>query len=62
MPYKIKIQVAWQAAGEKGEQKANAKKNHFYLIEQVQANGDFYFQKSNKNPIISAGPDQSNNL
>ena len=27
-------------------------KTHFYLIEQIQSNGDYYFQKSNKSPII----------
>ena len=34
------------------ERKKFAKDNHFYLIEQIQANGDYYFQKNNKNPII----------
>ena len=34
------------------ERKKFSQKNHFYLIEQIQSNGDYYFQKSNKNPII----------
>ena len=34
------------------ERKKFAKSNHFYLIEQIQANGDYYFQKNNKSPII----------
>ena len=34
------------------EREKFAKKNHFYLIEQVQSNGDYYFQKINKSPII----------
>lgn len=34
------------------ERKKISSKNHFYLIEQIQSNGDYFFQKSNKNPII----------
>ena len=34
------------------EREKFSQKTHFYLIEQVQSNGDFYFQKSNKSPII----------
>ena len=34
------------------ERKKFSSKNHFYLIEQIQTNGDYYFQKNNKNPII----------
>ncbi len=34
------------------EREKFSQKTHFYLIEQVQSNGDYYFQKSNKSPII----------
>jgi|SaaInlStandDraft_6_1057023.scaffolds.fasta_scaffold03798_2 hypothetical protein len=34
------------------ERKKFSSKNHLYLIEQIQSNGDYYFSKSNKNPII----------
>ncbi len=34
------------------ERKKFAKQQHFYLIEQIQSNGDYYFQKNNKNPSI----------
>ena len=34
------------------ERKKFAKDSHFYLIEQTQANGDYYFHKNNKNPSI----------
>ena len=34
------------------ERKKFSEKNHFYLIEQVQSNGDYYFHQNNKNPII----------
>lgn len=34
------------------ERKKFSEKNHIYLIEQVQSNGDYFFNKSNKNPII----------
>lgn len=34
------------------ERKKFSSENHFYLMEQIQANGDYYFQNSNKNPII----------
>jgi len=34
------------------ERKKFSSKNHIYLLEQVQSNGDYFFNKSNKNPII----------
>ncbi len=34
------------------ERKKFSSKNHLYLIEQIQSNGDYYFSKANKNPII----------
>ena len=34
------------------ERKKFATESHFYLIEQVQFNGDYFYQKYNKNPII----------
>ena len=34
------------------ERQKFAKESHFYLIEQIQYNGDYYYQKFNKNPII----------
>ena len=34
------------------ERKKFSNKNHFYLIEQTQNNGDYHFHKHNKNPTI----------